>query len=128
MLKRVIRKLLAPRLANRIPGKWVEIGGKRCFFRSGWEIRYAQHLAYCKRINAISDWSHEPKTFWFENIKRGVRSYKPDFKIMHTDGTHSWVEVKGYMDPKSRTKLKRMAKYYPQERIVVIDKTWFAKH
>lgn len=33
----------------------------------------------------------------------------------------SYHEVKGYMDPKSRTKLKRMAKYYPGVVVEVVD-------
>ena len=73
-------------------------------------------------------WEHEPSTFWFENIKRGVRSYLPDFRVWNVDGTHYWVEVKGYMDSKSKTKIKRFKKYYPNEPIYIVDKEWFRKH
>ena len=74
----------------------------------------------------IHDWEHEPKTFWFEDIKRGVRSYLPDFKIWEHESAWHWVEVKGYWDSKSLTKVKRFMKYYPDEKLVLIDSKWFA--
>lgn len=45
----------------------------------------------------------------------------------YPDGRIEWHEVKGYLDQKSRTKLKRMAKYFPGEKIVVVDKEWFRR-
>jgi hypothetical protein len=38
-----------------------------------------------------------------------------------------WVEVKGYMDAKSNTKLKRFRKYYPSEPIRIVGKEWFTR-
>jgi Protein of unknown function (DUF1064) len=105
--------------------KWEEVGGRSIFFRSKWEFMYAQYLQFLKDNKQIREWEHEPQTFWFENIKRGVRSYMPDFKVIENDGSHYWVEVKGYMDAKSNTKLKRFAKYYPQEKMLLVGKEWF---
>ena len=85
-------------------------------------------LQFLKDQKVIQEWEHEPKTFWFEAIKRGVRSYMPDFKITEKEGTHYWVEVKGYMDARSHTKIKRFAKYYPEERLIVIGKEWFTNN
>lgn len=73
----------------------------------------------------IVEWQHEPKTFWFEGIRRGCVSYLPDFKITYNDGSNEWVEVKGYMDAKSRTKIKRFRKYFPEESLRVVDATWY---
>jgi hypothetical protein len=70
----------------------------------------------------IKSWRHESKTFWFENIRRGVRSYLPDFEITNNDGGVEYHEVKGYMDNRSKTKIKRMAKYYPETKLIVICK------
>lgn len=109
-------------------GEWKEFPGKKYYFRSRWEIHYANYLEFLKSKNFILDWSYETTTFWFEEIKRGVKSYKPDFKVKRFDGTHYWVEVKGYMDPKSATKLKRMKKYFPEEEIFIADKAWFVKN
>ncbi len=107
---------------------WQEIDGRKIFFRSNWEHKFAKHLQKLKELNSIQDWEHEPQTFWFNEIKRGVRSYMPDFKITHSDGSHYWVEVKGYMDAKSKTKIRRFKKYYPGEQLVVVDQKWFKEH
>lgn len=104
---------------------WRTFGGKRCYFRSAWEANYARYLQWIKERGEIKDWIHEPYTFWFPGIKRGTVSYLPDFKVLEDDNTHYWIEVKGYMDPKSKTKLARMKQFFPEERLIVIDKTWF---
>lgn len=105
--------------------EWKVIGGKKNYYRSKWEWQYALYLQFIKEQGLILEWLHEPHTFWFDKIKRGVRSYKPDFKITEPDGTHYWAEVKGFMDSKSHTKLSRFKRYYPKEKMVVIDHKWF---
>lgn len=85
-------------------------------------------MQFLKETCQIKEWEHEPKTFWFEEIRRGVRSYLPDFKVTKNDGKHYWVEVKGYMDSKSKTKIKRFKKYYPEEELHVLDSVWFIKN
>lgn len=107
---------------------WHEIGGKRIYFRSKWEWRYALYLQSQKENGEIKDWEYEPQTFWFEAIKRGVRSYKPDFKVLEDSGSTIWIEVKGYMDTKSIVKLKRFKRYFPNEKIMLIDSAWFLKN
>lgn len=107
---------------------WAEIGDKRNFYRSRWEYRYALYLEFMKKYNHIIEWEHEPKTFWFEGIKRGTNNYKPDFKIVFPSGNEEWHEVKGYMDSKSATKIKRMKKYYPDVILRIIDKNWFKEN
>lgn len=113
----------APKYGRRLTFKavWKTIGKNKCFFRSSWEANYAIYLQHLLETGRIKDWLHEPKTFWFNKIKRGVRSYKPDFLITNIDDTTEWHEVKGFMDSKSRTKLNRMKKYYPNEKIILID-------
>ncbi|MFI0477756.1 MAG: DUF1064 domain-containing protein [Candidatus Rhabdochlamydia sp.] len=104
---------------------WRSIGGKTKFFRSTWEANYARYLEYLKENGKIKDWEHEPQTFWFLKIMRGARSYLPDFKVTNLDGSHYWVEVKGWMDSKSKTKIKRFKKYYPEETLILIQGPWF---
>lgn len=91
------------------------------FVRSSWEANYARYLNWLKSIGEIKDWSYESVTFDFP-IKRGSRFYTPDFRIINTDGSIEYHEVKGYMDQRSSTKLKRMAKYYPETKLVLVDK------
>lgn len=107
---------------SRTKKGWAEFpNGKRCYFRSGWELKYANFLETLKNGKAIKDWTYEEDTFWFEPIKRGVRSYTPDFKVYFDDDSHEYHEVKGWMDAKSKTKIKRFAKYYPDESLTIID-------
>ncbi len=84
---------------------WAVIGSKEpIYFRSSWEYYYAIFLEKLRQERKIIDWRHEPKCFWFEGIKRGVRSYLPDFCVLHLNNTEEWAEVKGYYDSKSQTK------------------------
>lgn len=104
---------------------WVEQDGKRFYAKSNWERRYAKYLSLLKKHKHIIDYHYEPKIFYFEGIKRGTNSYTPDFLIEWSNGTKEWHEVKGYETDKDRTKYKRMAKYYPEEKLRVIGKDWF---
>lgn len=87
-------------------------GGKRSdlgdiYFRSSWEANIARYYNFMG-----IKWEYEPKTFVFENVTRGSVSYTPDFYLPEED---TWIEIKGYMDSKSKTKLKRFARQYPEE-------------
>jgi hypothetical protein len=109
-----------PRLGASWKGGWREIGGYKKYYRSRWEANYARFLQWLKDTGKIKDWKHEPKTFWFDGIKRGCVSYLPDFWVEEIDGSDSFHEVKGWMDDRSKTKIKRMAKYYPEVKLVVV--------
>lgn len=107
---------------------WEEVGGKRCYFKSKWEFRYALYLELMKTHKHILDWEYEPHTFYFYGIKRGTTNYKPDYKVYFPSGNHEWIEVKGYETAKDRTKYKRMAKYHPNEKLRVVGKDWFKEN
>lgn len=101
-------------------GRRADIGDM--FFRSSWEANYARYLNWLKANNKIHRWEYEPDTFWFFKIKRGVRSYTPDFKVWETASSAPYfIEVKGWMDKKSVTKMKRIAKYHPSVRVVLVS-------
>ena len=78
-----------------------------------------------KKRNDIRAWDYEDETFWFEKIRRGVRSYTPDFKITENNGNVYFIEVKGWMDSKSKTKLARIKKYHPQVKVVLYDEAQY---
>lgn len=107
---------------NRSKQGHYDINGKDFFFRSSWEANYALYLDFLIKQEKILSWEFEKDVFWFEKIKRGVRSYLPDFKVVNLDASIEYHEVKGWMDDKSRTKLKRMSIYHPQVKLVLIDK------
>ena len=106
---------------------WREIGGQRIFFRSRWEANYARYLEWQRLRGDIAKWEHEPKTFWFEGVKRGCVSYLPDFRVTFPNGRVEYHEVKGWMDARSVTKIKRMAKYHPTVQLLVIDAKSYRK-
>jgi len=107
-------------------GRRADLGN--IFFRSSWEANYARYLNFLMTQGQIYKWEFEPDTFWFEEIKRGVRSYLPDFKLWDSkDSDPYYVEVKGWMDDKSKTKIKRMKKYYPHIRLDVFDSKQYAE-
>jgi len=91
------------------------------YVRSAWEANYARYLNWLVEQDVIQELEYEPDTFYFDEIKRGTRSYTPDFKITTNDGTIEYHEVKGWMDAKSKTKLKRMKKYHPDVKIILVD-------
>ena len=100
---------------------WREIGDVKKYYRSRWEANYARYLEWLKSIGQIKSWSHESKTFWFSGVKRGSVSYLPDFCVVENNGSEAYHEVKGWMDDRSKTKIKRMAKYHPDVKLFVIQ-------
>jgi len=86
-------------------GKRKDLGD--IYFRSATEANYARYLNLAK-----IKWEFEPRTFYFEGVRRGNVSYTPDFYLPNED---RWIEIKGWLDGPSKTKLKRFKKYYPEE-------------
>jgi hypothetical protein len=99
-------------------GRREDLGGR--FFRSSWEANWARYLNWLVSLGEIASWDYECETFEFHKIKRGSRFYTPDFKLTLNDGRIEFHEVKGYMDERSATMLRRMAKYYPKVTLKVI--------
>jgi hypothetical protein len=90
------------------------------YFRSKWEANYALFLDFLVRNGNIEKWEYEADVFVFEEIKFGNRSYRPDFKVFNNDGSIEYHEVKGHMNSSSKTKLKRMEKFFPDVKLTVI--------
>jgi hypothetical protein len=105
------------RYVTSTKGKPRPIGAQGEKMRSGWEANYSYFLAYLG-----IPYQYEVRRFIFEPIISGTRCMIPDFYLPKTDEFH---EVKGYFDRRSRTQLKRLAKYYPEVRLIVIDARFF---
>lgn len=114
----------APRRAGRalvaVAG-WHTVGEQRVYFRSKAEHRHALHLEMLRRAGVIAKWEHEPERFDFAGIRRGTTSYLPDFRVTYADGRVEYHEVKGWLDPKSKTQLARMKRYHPSVRVVLVN-------
>lgn len=96
-------------------------------FKSSWEANYARYLNALAERGAILTWEFEPKTFVFPDVRRGARTYTPDFKVYYDNGDVEWHEVKGYLCETGALRLARMAESFPHERVVVRDEKWFAR-
>ena len=106
---------------SRTKGGYREDLGADKYFRSSWEANYARYLNLLVKMGIVEEWKYEPETFWFLAIKRGVRSYRPDFLVQYKgESKPVYVEVKGWMDPKSKTKISRFKKYFPQLKLEVV--------
>lgn len=92
------------------------------YFRSKWEANYAVYLDWLVKQKQIKDWEYESENYFFEGIKLGNNSYRPDFKVFLNDGKFELHEVKGFMSSDGKVKLKRMAKYFPDVKIALVDK------
>jgi len=89
------------------------------FFRSSWESNIARLLNY----NYI-EWKYEFKRFYFDESVNGVASYQPDFYLPEFD---KWIEVKGWMDEKSKIRLQLFKDQYPEEfsKLILIDEDFY---
>lgn len=101
-------------------------GGKRPdldygYFRSKWEANFARYLTFTE-----TKFIYEHKTYWFDGIKSGTVNYTPDFYLLDEDEI---VEVKGQWDSKSKTKLRRFKKYFPDEfaKLIVVCSDIYGK-
>ncbi len=97
-------------------------------YRSGWERNVARYLDHLVDEGTVAYWGYEVERFQFP-VKRGNRSYLPDFKVFYPDGTYEWWEVKGYMDNDSKIKLKRFALHHTEEslKLKLIDRPAYHK-
>ena len=74
--------------------------------RSSWEANFIRVLNLYK-----IQFDFEPTVFPFP-VKRGTKAYTPDFFLPRGQ---EWIEVKGYLDDKSKIKLKRFKRYYLED-------------
>jgi hypothetical protein len=78
------------------------------------------------KTGELSKWEYEPKTFYFEGENRGAVNYTPDFFLVWADGRQEYHEVKGYMTDKSASQLRKMSKFFPSVRLVLIGKSEYS--
>lgn len=95
------------------------VGHNRCRFRSEFEWRWATWLQRLLEAGAINDWQYEPHRFEFRDEVLGAKVYTPDFLVVE-GGERSWHECKGRLVGSDVTKYRRMAEYYPKERLVLV--------
>jgi len=85
------------------------------------ESNFAWYLEFLLSIGEIHEWQYEPRPS-FEFPTKANNTYLPDFKVRDKDNQDILYEVKGYLDSRSRVKINRMNKYYPEIKLIVITK------
>ncbi len=89
------------------------------YVRSSWEADFARVLNYCGMA-----YEYEPRRFMLRREDGTPMTYAPDFYV---PALHTWYEIKGWMDKKSEEKIRLFAEQYPDEPLIVIDRTRFAE-
>ena len=104
----------------------VTVGKHKFLAKSTWEYDVALYLQYLLDHAYISSWEYEPISFDFDYEGNGIRSYKPDFRVIRK-GKEYFIEVKGWQDTKSKLKKKLMSEKYPDVQMVYIDQSVYEK-
>ena len=97
-----------------------EINGQSFTFKSSWEYEIALRLDALKSENVISEWQYEPKHFIFDDCKRGIRSYCPDFKVTYPDGAF-YIEVKGWEMENAMKRIEMFKQRYSHIKLYLIN-------
>ncbi len=112
------RKMIKKLMANGNAFSRTKAGIRKdlgIFFRSNWEANYARILNIENK-----KWYYEKDAFRLKTEKGGIRDYTIDFTIKG-----KFTEVKGWLDPESKKKLRMFKECYPKEfsnTTLVIDK------
>lgn len=105
----------------------VMIDNKEYTFKSSWEVEIAQRLQSLVDNGYIREWKYESKHFNFDDMKRGIRSYCPDFEVRLLDGDCIYLEVKGWKMPKSMKRIDMFIERYPNVKFYLIDDKEYGK-
>lgn len=103
------------------------INEKEYVFKSSWEVEIAQRLQELFEHSLIQNWDYETKHFDFTDIKRGTRSYCPDFEITLNNGSNLYIEVKGWKMPNAMKRIEMFRERYPDVKFYLIDEKEYEK-
>jgi DNA polymerase III alpha subunit len=89
------------------------------YVRSSWEADVARVFRLLKL-----DYLYEPKTFELTRANGTTVTYTPDFYV---PSEKKYYEVKGWLDAASEEKIRLFHEQFPDEELILIDKTRFAE-
>lgn len=78
------------------------------YVRSRWEANFARFLKFMN-----IEYEYEPQTF----ILSTKQGYTPDFQIKNSN---LFIEIKGYMNDKSKTQIELFRREYPQYELAIL--------
>lgn len=92
--------------------------GKRLDVHPTYNFKSPTEANFARILNSLGcEWTYEERVFTFEGYNTKPHVYIMDFVITKgCDRFHEmYYEVKGYMTPSSKQKLRRFKKQYPEE-------------
>jgi DNA-directed RNA polymerase subunit RPC12/RpoP len=89
------------------------------YVRSSWEADFARVLRHLG-----VEYQYEPRRFALARPDGSPLTYAPDFYVPES---RCFYEIKGWMDERSAEKVRLFREQYPDETLIVIDKTQFAE-
>lgn len=101
----------------------VEIDGKMFHFRSKAEYDVAEYLHLLKQSGYIKDFAYEQTKFCFPSEAEPIKTWLLDFDILENDGSFYYIEVKGRVEPDTKSKLKLLNTYRPEVRVDMVFTT-----
>lgn len=103
------------------------ICGRNFHFMSSWEHSVALMLEELKKEGVITFWDYEHYRFIFHDVKKGIRSYMPDFTIVNSMGKTIHIEVKGWKMATGMKRIEMFKERYPNETLYIIDNNEYRK-
>lgn len=97
----------------------ISLGGRSFHFKSKFESVWGRYLQQLYDLGVIEAWGYETKTFIFKGETRGLVQYTPDFYVKQ-DSEECYQETKVHLIGKDITKYRRMAKHYPNVKLVLV--------
>jgi len=99
------RKKRRKRKGHYHTGVHVSVKGGECKYRSGWELKYMEHMDSDDKVLRFE--YEQVKIPYISNVRTGkIRHYYPDFLVTYVDGTQKLVEIK----PKKRLDQAKVTK------------------
>lgn len=90
-------------------------GNREITFKSKLEGKVAQYLQLLKDTGYIKNWNYEQTTFVFPDDR-----YLVDFSVYENDDSFYYIEAKGYVDARTKRKLRLLNKYLPGVKIDMV--------
>lgn len=105
----------------------IVLGEKEYVFKSAWEVEIAERLNNLFVNGDILRWSYEARHFNFDDMKRKIRSYCPDFEVVTLNGDVFYIEVKGWKMKSSMKRIEMFKERYPNIKLYIIDEKEYGK-
>jgi len=98
------------------------IGGQECHFRSKGEYNLALYFDFLQGQGEIVGWAYESEVCqkYFRDELKGAKTWLIDFAVQMPNSEIVYWEYKGWLQGRDITKFRRFAKYYPDDKVILV--------